>query len=63
MVVRGELRTCDTSKMVLFCENSLQFKVVNNFGKKLHFKICYGVLNLPWVFFQIYIYYRPFFFS
>ena len=46
-VVRGELRTCDTSKMVLFCENSLQFKVVNNFGKKLHFKICYGMLNLP----------------
>ena len=46
MVVRGELRTCDTSKMVVFCENSSQFKVVNNFVKKLHFKICYGVLNL-----------------
>ena len=39
MVVRGKLRTCDTSKMVLFCENSLPFKVVNNFEKKLHFKI------------------------
>ena len=36
--------------MVFFCENSLQIKVVNNFGKKLHFKICYGVLNMPWVF-------------
>ena len=56
MVVRGELRTCDTSKMVLFRENSLPFKVVNDFEKKLHFKIYYGVL----VFFEIYIYYRPF---
>ena len=63
IVVRGELRTCDTSKMLLFCENSLQFTFVNNFDKKLHFQICYVVLNLPWVFFQIYIYYRPFFFS
>ena len=43
MVVRGELRTCDTFKMVFFCENSLPFKVVNNFEKKLHFKIYYGV--------------------
>ena len=60
MVVRGELRVCDTSRMVLFCGNSLLFKVVNNFGKKLHFTICYGVLNLPWVIFKIYIYYRPF---
>ena len=47
--------------MVLFCENSLQFTVVNNFDKKLHFQICYVMLNLPCVFFQIYIYYRPFF--
>ena len=31
---------------------SLQFKVINNFDKKFHFKICYGVLNLPWVFFS-----------
>ena len=61
MEVRDELRTCDTSKMVLFCENSLQFKVANNFGKRLHLKICYEVLNLPWVLFQIYIYYRSFF--
>ena len=29
--------------MVLFCENSLQ---------KLYFKTCYGVVNLPWVFFR-----------
>ena len=60
MVARGELRICDTSKIVLFCENNLPFKVANNFGKKLRFKIYYGVLNLPWVFFQIYICYRPF---
>ena len=52
MVVGGKLRTCDTSKMVLFCENSLQFEAVNNFGKRLHFKICYGVLHLPGVFFR-----------
>ena len=52
MVVRGKLRNCVTSKMVLFCENSLQFEAVNNFGKRLHFKICYGVLNLAWVFFR-----------
>ena len=62
MVVRDELRTCDTSKMVLFCKKGLPFKVANNFGKKVHFKIYYGVLNLPWAFFQIYIYYRLFFF-
>ena len=36
--------------MVLLFENILQFKFVNNFDKKLHFKICYGVLNLPWGF-------------
>ena len=47
--------------MALFCENNLQFTVVNNFDKKLHFQICYVMLNLPCVFFQIYIYYRPFF--
>ena len=35
----------------LFCKNSLQFKVVNNFNMKLYFKIYYGVLNLPRVFF------------
>ena len=58
MVVRGELKTCDISKMVLFRENTLPFKVVNDFEKKLHFKIYYVVL----VFFEIYIYYRPFFF-
>ena len=52
MVVRGKLRTCDTSKMVLFCENSLPFKVVNNFEKKLHFKIYYGVLNPLGYFFR-----------
>ena len=44
---------------MLFCENSLQFTVVNNFDKKLHFQICYVVLNLPCVFFQIDIYYWP----
>ena len=49
IVVRSELRSCETSKMVLFCENTLQFKVVNNFGKKLHFKVFYGVLALPLV--------------
>ena len=32
--------------MLLFCDNSLQFTVVNNFDKKLHFQICYVVLNL-----------------
>ena len=37
---------------MLFRENDLQFKVVNNFHKKLHFKISYGMLNLPWVFFR-----------
>ena len=58
IVVRGKFRTCDTHKMVLFHENSLQFKAIDNFDKKLHFKVCYGVLNLPWVFFQIYLYYR-----
>ena len=58
MVVRGELRTCDISKMLLFRENTLPFKVVNDFEKKLHFKIYYGVL----VFFEIYICYRLFFF-
>ena len=47
--------------MLLFCDNSLQFTVVNNFDKKLHFQICYVVLNLSWVFFQIYIYYKSFF--
>ena len=31
---------------------SLQFKVINNLDKKFHFNICYGVLNLPWVFFS-----------
>ena len=40
------------SKMALFCENSLQFTVVKNFDKKLHFQICYAVLNLPSVFFR-----------
>ena len=63
IVVRDELRTCDISKMVFFCENSLQFAVVNNFDKKLCFQISYVVLSLPYVFFQIYIYHRPFFFS
>ena len=62
IVVRGKLRTYDTSKMVLLFENSLQFPVVNNFDKKPHFQVCYVMLNLPWLFFQIYIYYRPFFF-
>ena len=41
--------------MVVFYENSLQFRVANNFDKKLHFKIYYGVLDLPLVFFQIHI--------
>ena len=44
IAVRGELRTCH--------KNSLQFKFVNNFNKKLHFKICYGVLYLSRVFFR-----------
>ena len=48
--------------MALFCENSLQVTVVNNFDKKFHFQIYYVVLNLPCVFFLICIYYRPFFF-
>ena len=61
IAVRGELRTCDTSKTVLFCENSLKFTVFTNFDNKLHFQICYVVLNLPLVFFQIYICYKPFF--
>ena len=38
-----------------FCEISLQLKVVNNFENRLHFKIYYGVLNLPRVLFQIHI--------
>ena len=29
-------------------QNSLQLQVVNNFEKKLHFKICCLVLNPPW---------------
>ena len=44
IAVRGELRTCH--------KNSLQFKFVNNFNKKLHFKICYGVLYLSRVYFR-----------
>ena len=48
--------------MALFCENSLQFTVVNNFDTKVHFQICYVVLNLSCLFFQIYIYCSPFFF-
>ena len=51
-VVRGKLRTCYTSKMVIFCKNSLQFTVVNNFYKKLHFQISYVVLSLCWIFFS-----------
>ena len=39
-------------KWCFFSENSLQFTVINNFDKKLHFQICYAVLNLSWVFFQ-----------
>ena len=35
--------------------NTLQLKVVNNFDKNLHFKVYYGMLNLPRVFFHIYI--------
>ena len=35
-----------------FCEISFQVKVVNNFDKKLHFKIYHGILNLPRVFFS-----------
>ena len=31
--------------MGLFCENSLQFKIVNNFNKKLYFKMWYGHFN------------------
>ena len=38
-----------------FCKNSLQFKVVNIFNKKLHFNIYYGVLKRSWLFFQTYI--------
>ena len=38
-----------------FGEISLQLKVVNNFENRLHFKIYYGVLNLPRVLFQIHI--------
>ena len=52
IVVGSELRTCDTSKIVLFYLKSLQFKVVNNFGKKLHYKICYRVLNRLGYFFR-----------
>ena len=51
-VVRGKLRTCCTSKMVIFCKNSLQFTVVNNFYRKLHFQISYVVLSLCWIFFS-----------
>ena len=50
-VVRGELKTRDTSKMDLFAKNSLLFKVVNNFNKKLHITIYHGVLVLKhWLF-------------
>ena len=41
MVVK--FRTCDTSKMALFCGNSLLFKVVNNSEKKLDIKIYYRI--------------------
>ena len=47
--------------MALLCQHSLKFIVVNNFDRELYFQICYVVLNLPCVFFQIYTYYRPFF--
>ena len=40
---------------VFFCEISLQLKVINSFDKRLHFKIYYGVLNLPRILFQIHI--------
>ena len=33
----------------------MQLKVVHNIEKKFHFKMYYGVLNLSWIFFQIYI--------
>ena len=42
--------------MDLFAKINLQFKAVDNFDKKLYFKIYYGVLNLPRLSFQIYIY-------
>ena len=46
IAVRRELRTCDTEIWnVAFYEDSLQFQVVNNFEKKLHFKIYCGVLK------------------
>ena len=44
----------NSEPVIHLCKKSLQFKVVNNFDKKLHFKIYCGVLNLPGVFFQIY---------
>ena len=61
-VVRGELTTCDTFKAVLFYGNSLQFfcEIVTILTRSSIFRsfiwcwICLGV------FFQIYIYYRPF---
>ena len=39
----------------IFLQNSLEFKVINNCHKKLHIKIYYEVLDLPWLIFQIYI--------
>ena len=53
IIVRDELRTFSTSKLVLLCENSLQLKLFNNFGKKLYFKIYYRVLHLFRISFQI----------
>ena len=43
---------CSQRRIRTCRENSLQFKFVNNFNKKLHFKICHGVLNLLRVFFR-----------
>ena len=51
IAVRGEFKTCDASKIALFRKNTaLQLKVIHNFDKKLHFQICCGLLNLPWIF-------------
>ena len=55
LFIVGELRTCNTPKMVLFCKNSLQFKVVNNFDKKLHFKMLQGAESALGIFSDLHL--------